>query len=201
MDIHDDVNNTLAAAKGYLQLDEPGKESSLRTKHIELSHALILKATEDLRAITHDLMPIQFDQHMLPAVIEQKVQEWSGMEGAQISYILAGKPVKLSGEAEQMMYRIISEMVQNIRKHSQAKTAIIQLIYQENSLVISVEDDGVGFDQKMKAETRGIGLKNIHSRAEYLRADVEMSSDKKGVLIQITVPYAPNRIHQRPFGG
>lgn len=201
MDIHDDVNNTLAAAKGYLQPETDGKEQSPQAQHIKLSHALILKATEDLRAITHDLMPIQFEQQKLPVVIAQKVQEWNGLEGPQFSYISAGHPVKMSGEAEQMIYRIISEMVQNIRKHSQAKTAIIQLIYQESYLVVSVEDDGVGFNQKMKAETRGIGLKNIHSRAEYLKADLQISSDKKGVLIQLTVPYAPNRSHPRPLGG
>jgi signal transduction histidine kinase len=196
MDIHDDVNNTLAAAKGYLHTREH-EEPSVWVERMGYSRTLIQKATDDLRAITHDLMPIPFDQQPIVDVIKQKVDEWNAVEGPKFSFITAGEQIKLTAEAEQMIYRIISEMAQNIRKHSNAKTGIIQLIYQKTALVVSVEDDGVGFKSplNLQAPSQGIGLKNIYSRAEYLQASVEVSSDSKGVLIQLIVPYDPNLPH------
>jgi ligand-binding sensor domain-containing protein/signal transduction histidine kinase len=201
MDIHDDVNNTLAAAKGYLQsLAESQKDRA--AENIERSRDLILKATEDLRNITHDLMPVQFEKYNLPEVLEKRVQEWN--EGLEIhfTYIFAGNYVKLRAESELMVYRVLTEIVNNIKKHSRATHSIVQLIYQDKSLVVSIEDNGVGFDQSIKSghKTMGIGLKNIYSRVEYLKGDLEITSDKSGVLVHLIVPYDFNRNNTGPSG-
>jgi signal transduction histidine kinase len=190
MDIHDDVNNTLAAAKGYLQ--QTG--AAVTAEYTERSKALIQKATEDLRNITHELMPIDFDRYNLRDVIEHKTDEWNqAHEAITFVYIQAGDPVKLSSEAELIAYRIIMEIIQNIIKHSGALQAVIQLVYTDDSLVISIEDNGAGFSQKPAEKNGGIGLKNVYLRAEYLHANLEISSDKKGVLAQLMIPYDHNR--------
>lgn len=190
MDIHDDVNNTLAAAKGYLQ-----SAQAERSENIEISRNLILKATEDLRNITHDLMPVQFEQTTLSEVLEKRVLEWNEDSPVDFIFIFAGEYRKLRPESELMIYRIITEVVNNIKKHSKATRSIIQLIYQEKSVVISVEDNGVGLlnADNRKKNGKGIGLKNIYSRAEYLKASLEISSDQHGVLVQLDVPYDFNR--------
>lgn len=193
MDIHDDVNNTLAAAKGYLQhrIEVFSEEYTQRCK------ALIQKATDDLRSITHDLMPVDFSKYRFEDVIEQKALEWDRVHTVEFVYILAGEPVKLRPEAELIAYRIVLEIVQNIVKHSQAGQAIIQLIYHEDSLAICIEDNGRGMASTAESDTNtgGIGLKNVYSRAEYLKAAIELNSDPKGVLIQITIPYDDNQYH------
>ncbi|HEV7380825.1 MAG TPA: two-component regulator propeller domain-containing protein [Dyadobacter sp.] len=189
MDIHDDVNNTLAAARGYLQ----SKRLEFLVD-VQISRKLILKATEDLRNITHDLMPVQFEQNDLSQILEKRIQEWNEESAIRFVYIFAGEYRKLRAESELMIYRIVTEVVNNIKKHSQATTSIIQLIYQDRSLVVSVEDDGVGI-QKVEIQldnSKGIGLKNIYSRAEYLHASLEINSNHHGVLIQLDVPYGFN---------
>jgi signal transduction histidine kinase/ligand-binding sensor domain-containing protein len=202
MDIHDDVNNTLAAAKGYLQPGLDEKTALVPSQRIDRSRELIQKATEDLRAITHDLMAVQFEGQELPGLMAQKVQEWDTSGTIRFTFIMGGQYVKLHTDAELMIYRIICELVQNIRKHARTDSAIIQLIYQKTSLVVSVEDNGIGMDHsiKSKKELSGIGLKNIYSRAEYLKADLQIHSDEQGVLIHLTIPYGPNRPHPGSSG-
>ena len=201
MDIHDDVNNTLAAAKGYIQ-NVVENDKGVSSKSAEYSRDLIQKATEDLRNITHDLMPVKFDLYNLPDVVEQRVQEWNEESGIHFTYILAGSFFKLRPESELMIYRIVTEIVNNIKKHSKATRSIVQLVYQEKFLVLSIEDNGVGFDWSEKSEnrTRGIGLKNIYSRAGYLKADFQVSSDKNGVLVHLTIPYAYNTANSGSSG-
>jgi ligand-binding sensor domain-containing protein/signal transduction histidine kinase len=189
MDIHDDVNNTLAAAKGYLQNAE-----NTPFKNVERSRELIFKATEDLRNITHDLMPVQFEKDSLPDVLEKRILEWDEQSGIRFAYIFAGEYRKLRAESELMIYRIVTEIVNNIKKHSKASNSVIQLIYQHKFLVVSIEDNGKGFEpDKSNNKTSGIGLKNVYSRSEYLRANLEISSDKNGVLVHLIVPYDANR--------
>jgi signal transduction histidine kinase/ligand-binding sensor domain-containing protein len=188
MDIHDDVNNTLAAAKGYLQNMEIAP-----LKNVERSRELIFKATEDLRNITHDLMPVQFEKNNLPDVLEKRIQEWGEEPEIKFAYIFAGEYRKLRAESELMIYRIVTEIINNIKKHSKATNSVIQLIYQDRFVVVSIEDNGMGLEStKSDNKTMGIGLKNIYSRSEYLRANLEISSDKNGVLIHLIVPYDSN---------
>jgi len=192
-DIHDDVNNTLAAAKGYLQNFDSDTITDL-TENAARSTALIQKATEDLRNITHNLRPVEFEKYNLSEVIQQRVRQWNEVPDIDFEFILAGKERKLNPQCELMIYRIITESVQNIRKHSRANSSIIQLIYQEQNLVVSLEDDGVGFQEQNKNENKkeGIGLKNLYSRAQFIKAVLEINSDENGVLVQLTVPYVLN---------
>jgi signal transduction histidine kinase len=86
-----------------------------------------------------------------------------------------------------VIYRIINELITNIYKHAHASKALIQLIYQQRSLVVTVDDNGTGI-QHSKTED-GIGLQSIRSRAEYIHATLKIESDEKGTLIILEVPY------------
>lgn len=196
MDIHDDVNNTLAAAKGYLERFEQSDLADF--ENTRRSKVLIQKASDDLRAITHDLMPVDFEKYELDQVIKQKVGEWNEASPIELTYLLSGSIVKLRPESELMIYRVVLELLQNTRKHSKADYAILQLVYQDESLVVSMEDNGEGFREKAGAfpASSGIGLKNLYSRAEYLNGSLEVNSDSEGVLVQLSVPYAQNRYDQ-----
>ncbi|TDE12823.1 ligand-binding sensor domain-containing protein [Dyadobacter psychrotolerans] len=201
MDIHDDVSNTLAAAKNYLH-NYKKNDPQLYQKDIDLSKELIQKATEDLRNITHDLMPVEFEKYSLPDVVEKRVEEWNNEGEIMFTYIFAGTYTQLNVNSELMIYRIVTEIVQNIRKHSKASAAIIQVIYQDQELILSIEDNGIGFGKKQtsRIHSQGIGLKNLNTRAEYLKADLQFSSDQGGVLVHLIVPYAGNRPDSRYFG-
>jgi two-component system NarL family sensor kinase len=85
------------------------------------------------------------------------------------------------------LYRIIQEAIQNIIKHANAENVSIKFHLKNNTLILYISDDGVGFDLKKKRN--GIGLKNIMSRVKKLNGVCFVSSTlNKGTKIKIQIP-------------
>ncbi|HQQ83794.1 MAG TPA: 7TM diverse intracellular signaling domain-containing protein [Cyclobacteriaceae bacterium] len=179
-DLHDDVGNSLAAVRNMVV---HAFEPSAVEKEI---NAII----ENVRTISHDLMPVDFEQFPLVDMVSQRVTKFRLDERITIDFDCTGVVVRLKPITELVIYRIINELITNVYKHARAKKAYIQFIYQENSLVVTVEDDGVGFND---APSEGIGLRSIRLRSAYIRAQLKMESDGKGTLIILEVPYEDNR--------
>ncbi|MFD2571837.1 two-component regulator propeller domain-containing protein [Spirosoma soli] len=185
-DLHDDVGNTLAAAKGILGRVVSQKKSP----DVMKAQSLIEKAGQDLRTISHNLMPVEFETYALSYVVRQAVEKAGEASGIQFDFLSVGQEEHISPERSLVIYRIINELLNNILKHSGAQTASIQMLYQPESFVLTVEDDGHGFNKQNNSQKgRGIGLKNINSRANYLSARLEISSNESGTSIILEVPY------------
>jgi NarL family two-component system sensor histidine kinase LiaS len=90
-------------------------------------------------------------------------------------------------ETEQAIYRMIQEALANVARHSQADQVNVSLIYNSESVAVTVEDNGLGFDAKTKAS--GMGLRIINERAESIggRACIE-SEAGHGTKVVITAP-------------
>ncbi|CAL2094229.1 tetratricopeptide repeat protein [Tenacibaculum sp. 190524A05c] len=88
------------------------------------------------------------------------------------------------------VYRIIQEALQNIIKHANAKSVTLDFALQHQELLITISDDGVGFDTKKGK--KGIGIKNIKTRVEKLSGSVDFSSEiNQGTKLYIKIPYIP----------
>ena len=185
-DLHDDVGNTLAAAKGILNRVVSQYQSPEAAK----AQSLIEKAGQDLRTISHNLMPVEFETYALSYVVGQVVEKAAEASGIQFDFVSLGEEQSISTERSLVIYRIINELLNNILKHSGAQAATVQLLYQPGNLVITVEDEGQGIKPKnVDRKEQGIGLKNINSRASYLGARLEMSSNQSGTSVILEVPY------------
>jgi signal transduction histidine kinase len=79
--------------------------------------------------------------------------------------------------------------INNVIRHAEAKSIIIQLINHKNYLIYTVEDDGKGFDPYIADKSRwGIGLKNIENRAKLIEGDFYIDSTKnRGTVLTIEV--------------
>ena len=178
-DLHDQVGNSLAAVKNMLIQK---KENSLIDKEVD-------NILEDIRNISHNLMPVDFQEYHLPDIVHQTINKFAGHFSVRFDFVLVGISLKIAPLKELVIYRIINELMSNIIKHSGASTALIQLIYQEDRLVVMVEDNGKGFDKSNLQFKNGLGLKNIQLRTEYIGAKLTFESDHKGVLIIVELPY------------
>lgn len=180
-DLHDDVGNSLVAIRNMVIRKDDA--------------ARIEKEIDDLinttRSISHDLMPVNFDEFSLAEVIEHTVSKFEDHPSLMLEFNHTGKVTRLKPLFELVIYRIISELITNILKHAQATRTFIQLVYQEASLVVTVEDNGTGIKNSKMEE--GIGLRSIRLRADYIRARLKIESDNKGTLIILEVPYENNR--------
>lgn len=97
-------------------------------------------------------------------------------------------PRGLSSVVLDQAFFIVQEAADNIVKHACASHAFIQIYCRDNELIISVEDDGVGFDCLTE---KGRGLQLLEKRVQALRGTVEVSSTKGlGTNLMIVVPIA-----------
>ncbi|AQG78560.1 ligand-binding sensor domain-containing protein [Spirosoma montaniterrae] len=195
-DLHDDVGNTLATAKGMLERAKETLRLPDTTADLEQAYTLIDKAGNDLRTITHDLMPVEFDKYALPDVVAQLTERASRSSQTMFEYIQFGEVRRLFPERELVLYRIIAELVQNALKHGGPGLAIVQLGYHERNLSVLVETP-VDTNQKnglfSEQMTPGIGQKNITYRAEYLCATLTTDSNASSYLVMLDVPYDSTR--------
>jgi signal transduction histidine kinase len=176
-DLHDDVGNSLAAVKNMLVQ----KRDTVVEKEVD-------NIIQTIRNISHNLMPVDFNEFALTDIIGHTVNKFKDHPTLQLEFDHTGEVVKIKPLRELTIFRIINELISNIIKHSRATSALIQLIYQHESLVVMVEDNGVGIEKTKTGE--GIGLRSIRLRAAYIGAKLNFESDHKGTLTILEVPYA-----------
>jgi signal transduction histidine kinase len=74
-------------------------------------------------------------------------------------------------------------------KHAQASTLDISIIRDTDGISATIEDNGKGFDIREKEKAMGMGLKNIHTRVEYLKGTIDIdSSPGRGTVISLQIP-------------
>lgn len=106
--------------------------------------------------------------------------------------------VKLDINKKLAVYRIVQEALNNIEKHSEAKNILVLIEPEKDSLIICIEDDGVGFNQEQNCSHRG--LKNIKERAETIDGTVtwqDSISYQSGTLLTIKLKDLPEKRHHR----
>jgi two-component system sensor histidine kinase UhpB len=87
-----------------------------------------------------------------------------------------------------MFYRVVQEQLNNINKYAQATEVFITLKAIDGNLLLSISDNGVGFDISQKS--KGIGLKNIESRVKFYSGNINIiSAPGQGCTIKVLVPF------------
>jgi signal transduction histidine kinase len=181
-DLHDDVGNSLMALKNIL----------IHNKESHNIEGEIDNILNDIRNISHNLMPVDFSEYDLTDIIRQTINKFKNHPTTCFEFDETGKIIKLKSDTELIIYRIVNELISNITKHAAASHALIQIIYQEESLIIMAEDNGLGMKNKNILEKNGLGLYNIKHRVAYINGQINIESDQKGTLVIIEIPYAKN---------
>jgi signal transduction histidine kinase len=92
----------------------------------------------------------------------------------------------MDASTEVVVYRIVQELLNNAVKHSGADQVLAQVMRQEQTLTITVEDNGKGFDPESSDFKSGAGFRNIRSRVDYLKGQLDIqSAPGKGTSIHI----------------
>jgi len=184
-DLHDGIGAKLSAIK--MQLEANLNSNQVRVEPKEIIHQLN-QAINELRGISHHLQPEYIHSLGLVNALKQLIQKVNGFEKTHYKfYTNASEKVQLDREATLHIYRIFSELTTNILHHAKAKEAFCQLILEKNSILISVEDNGIGMNEVAKENAPGIGLINIRSRVELLKGTISIESSK-GTSVQIIIP-------------
>jgi len=186
-DLHDSVSASLAniCIQLDIHLDKTIHSSDydwLEKLKIDLNETIA-----EVRTVSHNLAPYKIEQEGLKSSIEGLLHDLNYTDVTHFKSLIELNEANWTVLSKSMIYRIIQEQTANIIKHANAIEASISIEELEDSLVIVVKDDGVGFDQNKVPS--GIGIKNIRSRVAYLDGDLELiSKPNYGTLFTITIP-------------
>ncbi|MBK7854166.1 MAG: sensor histidine kinase [Bacteroidetes bacterium] len=192
-DLHDGVGQLLSAARmNVTNLENIFLHQPVQ-QQINFKNAvdLIDESVKEVRAISHNMMPNMLIKSGLVKAVREFIDKISSTGKLKIELQTIGLDQRLNQNTENILFRVLQEIVNNIIKHARATEVSIQLIRHDNEMVLMVEDNGVGFDAKKIRMFDGIGLKNIQSRVEYLNGTVDFDSQPgKGTTVNIQVPVA-----------
>ena len=162
--------------------------AGVKNENIEILMKDVDGIYEDIRNISHNLMPKTLSKLGLFPAIEELINQFKiAAPNIKFSYFRKAEFSFLSDTAKLYLFRIVQELLTNIVKHSQAKEVTLQIIKYNDALMLSMEDDGKGFDRSTKKN--GIGLTGIESRIQMLGGELLIdSAPEKGSFISISIP-------------
>ncbi len=144
-------------------------------------------SNKDLRNISHQMMPRALKELGIISALKDMLE--GTLNYTNINFTLEHFNIKerLSQKIEITIYRITQELVNNIIKHSKATQVNVQLFNTNNTVILIVEDNGVGIEAKNNK--KGFGLLNISSRLDTVNGEVNFEpSPKSGTLVTIKIP-------------
>jgi two-component system sensor histidine kinase UhpB len=185
-ELHDNINQMLATVKIYLGMIISHKDPNEQL--LPTIFKYVNDTIEEIRKLSKTLVTPSLGDTDLKEALEELVEEVNLDNAVKVKLLIKiDKKLGMEDKKKLMLYRIVQEQLTNIRKHAQAKKAIVTIKCVGNTLCLSISDNGKGFDTTKKAY--GIGLKNITSRVEFYSGKVNIvSAPNKGCLLEIFIP-------------
>jgi len=185
-ELHDHLGGTLASLNWYLYGMDKKLLSEEEQKIYNSVHQMVGAAYREVRSLSHNLMPLELEEHGLVMALDRLVGKLNENNSIQFTFNLSGLDKRFNRKVEFELYSIVLELTNNILKHSQANTATISLQESSKTIDLSIADNGAGIKNKA---THGVGLGNVKSRVQSLRGKIQISNESiPGTKIEIEIP-------------
>jgi signal transduction histidine kinase len=196
-ELHDESGQALAALMVNLGLLERDAESP----ELIRSHAADLKritseVLDNLHALAVKLRPASLDHLGLVTALEQYIQEFNRQYLLNVQFETVGMDTsRLPVDIETALFRIVQESLTNVALHAQATQVDVLLNRRNGGLVLTVEDNGIGFNPNQAVNEARLGLFGMHERVEMLSGKLIIeSAPGKGTMISVEVPCGDARL-------
>jgi len=143
---------------------------------------------QETRLLIFELRPPILESEGLASALQARLESVENRSGlkTQINLQELGR---LSSGIESGLYGIANEVLNNILKHAHASEVTVSLAKQPSKIVLTISDNGVGFDLASAEHHGGLGLKGMRERAEQIGADLQVKSGVDGTQVSVEVPY------------
>ncbi len=172
----------------------------------------LAKASRDARATLMDVRQYMTALRQsetgglnLPVTLGRLVDDLRRQTGLHVQMEENGEPRELDAVVERAVIRIVGEALRNVAQHAGASTAKVGLLYDQDGVVVTVEDDGKGFDVEETfrgAEDRGhFGVVGMRERAEAASGHLVVRSEPgRGSIVRASIPYASEAVSAENYG-
>lgn len=188
-DLHDGIGHKLTAVKiNFEQLRDNMQEVMPDKKMIlEQTEKILDETHKELRALSHQMMPKALMEKELKYAVSDLMEDT--FKNSKIKFSLMNDiPNDLHVNTGICIYRILQELLSNIIKHAQASEIAVQIYKNKNTLIVMVEDDGIGINNH-DSTASGIGLNNIAGRVNALDGSFVIEPGPlKGTIATAKIP-------------
>ncbi len=186
-ELHDQSGQALTALKyGLNHLARVCPEEPART---EIGRLLELATAtgRQISALARDLRPAVLDDLGLVAALRGYCREYTERVGVPVEIAVSTTLGRIGPQTETTTFRVIQEALTNVAKHSGARHASIELSQASNDLLVSIRDDGRGFEPE--SVSSGLGLTGMRERVALIGGELQIGSQPgAGTLISLRVP-------------
>jgi len=199
-DLHDNFGQQVTALRLVLDSVAGAVGDDAARSRVAQAQTIVGQLDKQLDFLTSELRPVALDLGAISA-IGQFVNEWSNTFGIPAKLHCSGfEDLRLKPDVETHMYRVVQEGLNNIAKHAQARHVNVRLTRRGSLLVLTIADDGCGFDVSARARARaraqqhlgtGLGLVGMRERALLINGTLDVhSSPGNGTTITLQIPAA-----------
>jgi signal transduction histidine kinase len=192
LELHDELGQALTAIKINLQTENLVKHQSPDDSRSE-NIRIIEDVLQQVRNLALALRPSMLDDLGLAPALRWIAEQMAARSNVVIHFHPMISEARLAPEIETACFRIVQEALTNIARHARAQQVDIDLRYDDNSLTLSVRDDGCGFDltaMRARAVSGGsIGVLGMQERAKLIDAQLDITSIiGKGSTVHLHCP-------------
>lgn len=199
-ELHDETGQALSATglglRGVTTLMR--QDPNRAAENLRQLEDMVSRSLRELQHLISDLRPSHLDDLGLPATLRWWAGEIEGRGPLKVKVEVIGDERELSRPIRLALFRVTQEAVTNILKHANATIGLIMLCYEEEVVILRVEDNGCGFDvnrQETDGNRPSWGLLGMNERATLLGGEYHIKSRPgSGTSIEVTIPYQPEEI-------
>jgi PAS domain S-box-containing protein len=192
-ELHDDVNQRIALLAIELERwnqQVPGSAVEFHD-HIHQVRERLLDISKDIQSLSHRLHSSKLEYLGLVTATKSFCNELSEQQSVQIDFSHAGIPRNLSKEISLCLFRVLQEALQNAVKHSGGRRFKVELRGALEEIQLTVNDQGVGFEQQDAVKRRGLGLISMRERLQLVHGEISIKSQPGvGTNIHARVPFS-----------
>jgi PAS domain S-box-containing protein len=190
-EIHDELGQQLTVMKmdvSWLNKKMIPGDEHIKQKLKSLSEMLD-GTVKTVRRISSELRPSLLDDLGLVAAMEWQLKEFKQRSGIATSLITPETEQQLPDTVKTGLFRIFQESLTNVARHAHAKKVKVSLQYKDRKIVLTVQDDGKGFDKKKTADKRTLGILGMKERTLMMGGEYEITSTPgKGTTVLVAIP-------------
>lgn len=186
-ELHDSVSQQLFAASMLMSAINENPASDVQmTKQLKLVEEMIHQSQLEMRALLLHLRPVPLKGKSLKEGIQELLIELKHKVPMKINWKV--EEFQIDKGVEDQLFRILQESVSNTLRHSKATTLEVILVEREETIIMIITDDGVGFNVE-SSKAGSYGLQNMHERALEVGGTFKIVSViNKGTRLEVKVP-------------
>ncbi|SFA38739.1 Histidine kinase [Pedobacter suwonensis] len=184
-DLHDGLGGMLSGVKIGLSGWTDTQPAISNDKDLHRIIGQLDTSVTELRRIARNMVPDTLLKFGLETALKD-LCEFYMRDGLRITSEMFGIQKNIAMNVQLNIYRIVQELISNAIKHAQADNILLQCSQNENTIFITFEDNGRGFDMATLSEKKGMGLDNLKNRIAFLQGKFEVhSAPGEGTSIDI----------------